>query len=75
MPINKNELSEEMIKKAMQCKTAEELMELAKTAGISMTLEEAAAYLANLTGSELVDEQLKKVAGGVGCNINPFPRC
>lgn len=33
MPINKNELTKEQIAKAMQCKTAEELVELAKTAG------------------------------------------
>ena len=30
MPINKNELTKEMIAKAMKCKTAEELMALAK---------------------------------------------
>ena len=33
MPINKNEITKEQIEKAMQCKTADELMELAKTGG------------------------------------------
>ncbi len=33
MPINKKELTKEQIEKAMQCKTADELMELAKTGG------------------------------------------
>ena len=33
MPINKNELTKEMIAKAMQCKNAEELMALAKSEG------------------------------------------
>ena len=30
MPINKNEITKEMIAKAMQCKTVEDLMSLAK---------------------------------------------
>ena len=29
MPINKNEITKEMIEKAMQCQTADELMALA----------------------------------------------
>ena len=33
MPINKNELTKEMIEKAMQCKSAEELMAMAKAEG------------------------------------------
>ena len=33
MPINKNEITKEMIEKAMQCKTADELIALAKTEG------------------------------------------
>ena len=35
MPINKNELTKEMIAKAMQCRTTEELMALAKSEGRS----------------------------------------
>ena len=41
MPINKNEITKEMIEKAMQCKTADELIALAKTEGCEITKEEA----------------------------------
>ena len=64
MPINKNELTKEMIAKAMQCETADELIALAKTGGYEITKEEAEAYLAELADVELDGEQLKKVAGG-----------
>ena len=66
MPINKNELTKEMIEKAMQCETAEELIALAKTGDIELTKEEAEAYLAELDDVELDGEVLQKVAGG-GC--------
>ena len=45
MPINKNEITKEMLAKAMQCRTTEELMALAKSEGIEVTKEEAEAYL------------------------------
>ncbi|SFE79258.1 DUF2624 family protein [Succiniclasticum ruminis] len=64
MPINKNELTKEMIEKAMQCKTAEELMTLAKAEGVELTKEEAEAYLAELEDLELDEGMLKNVAGG-----------
>ena len=64
MPINKKELTKEMIEKAMQCKTADELIALAKTAGCEITKEEAEAYLAEMKDLELDDERLKNVAGG-----------
>ena len=41
MPINKNEITKEMIEKAMQCKTVDELIALAKTEGFEITNEEA----------------------------------
>ena len=65
MPINKNELTKEMIAKAMQCETAEELIELAKTGGFDITKEEAEAYLAELADVELDRGTLKKAAGGM----------
>ena len=58
------------IMKAMQCKTADELIALAKAGGYEITKEEAEAYLAELADVELDDKQLKKVAGG-GC----YPDC
>ena len=64
MPINKNELTKEMIAKAMQCRTTEELMALAKSEGFEVTKEEAEAYLAEMDDMELEEEALKKVAGG-----------
>ena len=64
MPINKNELTKEMIEKAMQCETADELIALAKSEGIELTKEEAEAYLAELTDLELDEAMLKNVAGG-----------
>ena len=70
MPINKNEITKEMLEKAMQCKTADELIALAKTGGYEMSKEEAESYLAELADVELDDKQLKKVAGG-GC----YPDC
>ena len=62
--VNKNELTKELIEKAMNCKTAEELMELAKAEGIELTKEEAETYLAELEDFELDEEMLKQVAGG-----------
>ena len=62
--LNKNTLTREQIQKAMACKTAEELMALAKTEGYELTKEEAAAYMAELADFELGDAQLKQAAGG-----------
>ena len=49
---------------ALQCETAEELMETVKAEGIELTKEEAEAYLAELDDYELDSENLKQVAGG-----------
>ena len=70
MPINKKELTKEMLEKAMQCKSADELIALAKTGGYEMSKEEAESYMAELADVELDDKQLKNVAGG-GC----YPDC
>ena len=56
MPINKNEITKEMIEKAMQCKTVDELIALAKTEGFEITNEEAEAYMAELADIELCPE-------------------
>ena len=64
MPINKNELTKEMIEKAMQCHTAEELIALAKTEGFAITKDEAEAYMAEMSDVELDGKELKDIAGG-----------
>ena len=64
MPIDKNEITKEMIVKAMQCETADELIALANSEGIELTKEEAEAYLAELEDFELDSDVLQKVAGG-----------
>ena len=63
--INKNELTPAMIQKAMECKTADELLELAKAGGFEMTKEEAEGYMEELADFELDEKDLKAVAGGV----------
>ena len=64
MPIDKNELTKELIAKAMACETAEELMALAKSEGVELTKEEAEAYLVEMSDIELDEAALKQVAGG-----------
>ena len=70
MPINKNELTKAQVAKAMQCKTADELMALAKAEGFDITPKEAEAYMAELADVVLDEAQLQKAAGG-GC----YPDC
>ena len=70
MPINKKELTKAQVAKAMQCKTADELMALAKGSGFDITKAEAEAYMAEMADVELDEAQLNKAAGG-GC----YPDC
>ncbi len=70
MAVNRKEITNEQIMKAAQCKTADELMALAKAEGVDITKEEAEAYLAELADVELDEAQLQKAAGG-GC----YPDC
>ena len=65
--IDKNTLTKEQIKTAMKCKTAEELLALAKTEGVELTKDEAEAYIAEMADYELDDETLKSAAGGETC--------
>ena len=62
------ELTKELVAKAKEAKTSEELMALAKENGIGLTEEEAKAYFDRLhpqTG-ELSDSELDNVSGGCG---------
>ena len=62
------ELTKELVAKAKEAKTPEELMALAKENGVELTEESAAAYFDRLhpqTG-ELSDSELDNVSGGCG---------
>ncbi len=69
MPTNKNELTREMMMKAMQCKDADELIALAKAEGKEITREDAEACLDKMGDFELDENVLENVAGGVACAI------
>ena len=60
--------SPEMIEKAREAKSAEELLKIAKENGINLTFDEANTYFAQLnsTRDELSDDELVNVSGG--CN-------
>ena len=75
MPIDKIELTKEQVAKAMACKTAEELMAMAKAEGIELTKEEAEAYLAEMDDIELDNAMLKNVAGGYCFTEGTDPDC
>ena len=64
MPINKNEITKEMLEKAVQCNTAEELIALAKSQGVEITKEEADAYLDEMSEWDLDAVDLEQIAGG-----------
>ena len=64
MPIDKTKITKEMLEKALECKTADDLIALAKSSGVTLTKEEAEAYLAELENRELDSKALDKVAGG-----------
>ena len=82
-------LTSEMIEKAKEAKSAEELLELAKENNVEMTADEAATYFAQLgpKSGELDDDDLDNVAGGACARTEqannaqdavsnmPCPRC
>ena len=62
------EMNKELLAKAKEMKTPEELMALAKESGIEMTKEKADEYFKQLSTSsgEISDEELDNVSGGCG---------
>ena len=64
MPIDKSKLTKEMLAKAANCNSADELIALAKAEGFTLTKEEAETYLAELENMELDSADLDKVAAG-----------
>ena len=65
MKFKGQEISKEVVEKAMQCDTPEELVALAKEHGFEITTKQAEAYLAELEDFDLDSEQMKKVSGGM----------
>ena len=65
--------SNEMIEKAKTAKSAEELLEMAKTEKIELTAEQAAKAFAELNKTgELSDEELDNVSGSCGGRTPKF---
>ena len=64
MPIDKKKFIKDLLAKALECKTADDLVSLAKANGVTLTKEEAEAYVAELDDIELDEKALDKVAGG-----------
>ena len=65
MPIDMTKITREMLEKAAQCETADELIARAKASGITLTKEEAEAYLSEMDNMELDEDALDNVAGGM----------
>ena len=63
--LDTSSLTKEQIAMAMKCKTADELIALAKKMGVVITKEQAEAYMTELQDYELDDATLARVAGGV----------
>ena len=60
-------MNEELLKKAREAKSAEELLEMAKKNGIELTEERAKEYFERFNANgEISDEELEEVAGGCG---------
>ena len=68
MPIDKSKITKEMLAKAAQCETAEQLIALAKAEGFEITKDEAEAYFAELADVELNEKALRNIAGGT-CSL------
>ena len=62
------EMNKELLAKAKEAKTSDELMSLAKENGIELTAESAASYFERLNSKtgELSDSELDNVSGGCG---------
>ena len=71
--LDRNNVTPQMIQKAMECKDAGELIALAKENDIELTQEEAEAYLAELDDIDL-DEKVLSEMSAAGCyDYGPCP--
>ena len=72
--LDRNNLTPQMIQKAMECKDASELIVLAQENDIELTQEEAEAYLAELEDIELDEKELSDVSAAA-CYDHCPPEC
>ena len=70
MPIDKTKLTKEMLEKVVMCKTADELIALAKENGVELTVKQAEEVLDEIKDVELDEKTLDKIAGGKGVNMH-----
>ena len=67
------QISDELKKKAMTAKNAEELLGMAEENHIEMTLEQASNYYSSMhTEGKISDDELDNVAGGCGSNEETY---
>lgn len=59
------QVSREQLKKAMECRSKEELMELAKNEGIELTDEEAQKFLSSVSEKKVDLNDLEDINGGL----------
>ena len=57
-------LTKDQIVAASQCRSAEELIAMAKTVDVDLTKEEAEAFLLEFSNNKLDGEMLEQIAGG-----------
>ena len=57
-------MANEIFEKLKAAKSAEELVEIAKANGAEITAENAQKLFSQISGGELSDEDLEKIAGG-----------
>ena len=68
-------ISKELLEKAKQAKTAEELLEMAKAENIELSAEQAAQAFVQLNkNGKLSDEELDNVTGGCGDQSGEKPK-
>ena len=58
------QFTKEQIRKAMECKTVDELLAYAKSEGVELSREQADEYIAQLGKRKLTNEELSQVVGG-----------
>ena len=57
--------TKEQMRKAMECRTVDELLAMAKSEGVELSREQAEEYIAQLGERKLTDDELAQVVGGM----------